>query len=166
MTTHSPLFFSKNQEKILNELINASLTPKAIATRASIILLYAQGKPHTQICEILNISYAPIYKWSQRWQKAKPLLDQMEMENKSSLKSTIIDVLKDSPRSGAPPKFKEEQIMQIIALACTSPQNEGLPVSQWSCRLLAEHVKQLGIAKSISYKQINNFLKSRSVKTS
>lgn len=167
MTTCSITLLSEGQTRILEDLVNASLTPKVIVTRAKLILLHALGMPPSVICKKLEISYTPVYKWLNRWLKAKPTLDQIEKEKTGyDLKKEIINTLKDASRSGAPCKFTEEQVLQIIALACTSPETEDLPVSHWSCRMLAEHAQRLGLVKSISYKQINNFLKSGGVKTS
>jgi putative transposase len=161
------VLLSKAQMQILEELASASLTPQVVAIRAKILLLLDQGVPTSIICSELGISYTPVYRWQKRWLQVKISLNQIEKEKKKhELKDAIINTLKDAPRSGAPSKFTEEQVMQIIALACTSPEDESLPVSQWSCRLLAEHAKQLGIVENISFKQINNFLKSGYVKTS
>jgi putative transposase len=155
-----------NQKQILESLINASYTPKIVAMRANIILLHAYGKPPSMIRRELGISYPPIYKWKERWIQAKDVLDQTEKEKtKFDLKTAIEDTLKDANRSGAPPVFTEVQVLQIIALACSPPQSENLPVSHWSCRLLAEHAQKKGIVKSISHSQINFFLKSGADKT-
>lgn len=156
-----------SQKQILIKLANASLTPKAIATRANIILLHSQGLSASSISKELGISQPPVYKWRNRWPKIKSSLDTIEKEKtKFELEKALKDALSDSPRSGAPPQFSDEQVMQIIALACSSPEAENIPVSQWSCRLLAKYAQKLGIVESISFKQINNFLKSRGDKTS
>lgn len=159
--------FAEGQMRILEELAKASLTPKAIAIRARIVLLLEQGKVPSLIQEELDVSYPSIYKWKNRWFRIKTTLDQIEKEKtRHELKIAIKKALEDAPRKGAPQKFSDVQVLQIISLACTSPEAEGLPVSHWSCRLLAEHAKQLGIVESISHKQISNFLKSGGVKTS
>jgi putative transposase len=167
MNTSSYSKPSDAQKKILIKIANASLTSKVIIDRAKIILLCTEGMSVSNICAELGISHHPVYKWRKRWPEIKIKLDQIEKEKKKNeLEKAIKSALSDAPRSGAPPQFKEEQVMQIIALACTSPQEEGLPVSHWSCRLLADHAQELGIVESISFKQVNNFLKSRGVKTS
>jgi len=167
MNIDSSTILSDTQKKLLSKLANASLTPKVIGDRAKIILLTTEGMSVSNICLELGVSHHPVYKWRKRWPEIKSKLDQIEKEkNNHKLETAIKECLHDAPRSGTPPKFKEEQVMQIIALACTLPEAEGLPVSQWSCRLLAEYAKELGIVESISFKQINNFLKSGGVKTS
>lgn len=164
-TNTSEACLTDTQKQILEDLAKASLTPKAIALRANIILLYAQGVPPSIIRTELQISYPPIYKWQERWLKAKSMLDQTEKEKtRHELKKAIELTLKDAFRSGAPQTFTEVQVLQIIALACTSPQEEDLPVSHWSCRLLAEYAQKKGIVKYISFTQVNFFLKSRADK--
>lgn len=155
------------QMRILENLINASLTPKSVALRANIIRLLAFGISPTEISTSLNITYPPIYKWKDRWLALKPMLDKLEKEkSQHELKTVITKSLKDAYRSGAPTKFAEDQVMKILSLACKSPESEGLPITHWSATTLAEHAKVLGIVTSISPRQISNFLKSRGVKTS
>lgn len=160
-----PLY--EGQMQILEELANASLTPKVIAIRAKIILFLEQGIEPSLVHVKLGVSYPTIYKWKHRWFQIKETLNQIEKEKtRHELKTTIKNAIKDAPRKGTPTKFSDVQIMQIVSLACTPPNAEGLPVSQWSCRSLAEHATRLGIVESISYKQISNFLKSGVSKTS
>lgn len=160
------LVLSGNQQKILEELVNSPYTPKTISMRANIILQFAQRKPTSIIRDELKISYPPIYKWQGRWMQAKASLDQIEKEkSKHELKLSIEKTLGDAIRSGAPSTFTEMQVLQIIALACTPPKDEELPISHWSCRLLAEYAQKKGIVKKISHSQINFFLKSGANKT-
>lgn len=166
-SNNSNIFLSETQKQILNDLVQARYTPKIIAMRANIILLLAQEKAVSVVRNILNISFPSIYKWQKRWLQDKATLDQVEMnKTKHELKIAIENTLKDSPRSGSPPTFTEAQVLQIIALACTAPSEENLPVSHWSCRLLAEYSQKKGIVKKISHSQISVFLKSGADKTS
>jgi putative transposase len=146
--------------------VKARYTPKIIVMRANIILLLAQQTSVTKIRGLLSISYPPIYKWRERWMKDKQELDKIEKnKTKQELKIAIESALHDSPRSGSPSTFTEEQVLQIIALACTSPSEENLPVSHWSCRLLAETARKKGIVEGISHSQVYVFLKSGANKT-
>ncbi len=164
--THMNINLTKTQQKVLEHIVNASTSSKAISLRASIILLLAEGSSKYNLVKNLKVSWPTVNKWEARWLQALPILNEIE-KNKPmhELKEAIVANLKDAPRSGAPATFTEEEVMQIVALACTSPESQGLPISQWSCRSLAEYVRRLGIVESISYKQINNFLKSRGIKT-
>ena len=64
--------------------------------------------------------------------------------------------LYDNPRSGRPIKITAEQRDQITVLACeSSPEGS----SQWSLRLLADKVVELGYCDSISHSQVGEILK-------
>lgn len=64
--------------------------------------------------------------------------------------------LYDNPRPGRPIKFTAEQKDKITILACEeSPEGS----SQWSLRLLADKVVELGYCDSISHSQIGEILK-------
>lgn len=67
-----------------------------------------------------------------------------------------LKMLKDKARSGRPPEINGLQRAKITALAC-SKAPEGY--SQWSLRLLADKVVELGYCEHISYKSVGNILK-------
>ena len=71
-------------------------------------------------------------------------------EPQATLRRTIEDVLSDAPRAGAHGKFSAEQMTQIMAVACESPEQSGRPVDHWTHRELADEAKQRGIVLSIS----------------
>ena len=60
-----------------------------------------------------------------------------------------------------PPKFTPEEITGIIALACESPADSGLPVSHWTPPELAREAVRRGIVESISPRQVDRFLAKR-----
>jgi hypothetical protein len=62
--------------RVLEELANASLTPKVIAIRARIILLLEQGMAPPLIRAKLGVFYPCIYKWKNRWFQIKIAFDQ------------------------------------------------------------------------------------------
>ena len=49
-----------------------------------------------------------------------------------------------------PGLFPPEIVLQVKALACELPANQGVPLSRWSRRELAAHVCQSGLVASIS----------------
>ena len=64
--------------------------------------------------------------------------------------------LYDKPRPGRPIKITAKQRDQITVLACeSSPEGS----SQWSLRLLADKVVELGYCESISHSQVGEILK-------
>ena len=75
------------------------------------------------------------------------------------LRQSIESILADAPRSGAPPTFTAEQIVQIVAVSCENPEQSGRPVTHWTPGELANEVVKRGIVKSISPRQVGRFLK-------
>jgi len=73
--------------------------------------------------------------------------------------------LSDLPRSGTPPKFTAEQLVQIMAVACEAPAESGRPVSHWTPPELADEVVKRQIVESISPSSVWRFLKSGRLKT-
>lgn len=69
-----------------------------------------------------------------------------------------LNCLYDEVRPGRPIKIQVEQKDQITLLACAAPP-EGH--SQWSLRLLADKVVELGYCDSISHAQVDKILKKR-----
>lgn len=71
-------------------------------------------------------------------------------------KGDVAKVIEDKPRPGQPPKITPQVEARITALAC-SQAPEGR--SQWSLRLLAEKVVELGYADSLSHEAVRKCLK-------
>lgn len=69
-----------------------------------------------------------------------------------------LNCLYDGTRPGRPIKIQAEQNDQITLLACDAPP-EGH--SQWSLRLLADKIVELGYCESISHTQVDKILKKR-----
>jgi putative transposase len=75
-------------------------------------------------------------------------------------------VLSDQLRPGTPSKFSVEQIVQIVALACESPQNAQRPVNQWTPTELAQEAVKRGLVEDISPRSVGRFLKRGNLATS
>lgn len=69
-----------------------------------------------------------------------------------------LDCLYDAPRPGRPIEITVEQEDQITLLAC---EEAPAGYSQWSLRLLADKVVELGYCDEISHSQIRGILKKR-----
>jgi putative transposase len=67
-----------------------------------------------------------------------------------------LQALLDRPRSGRPVEIDGEQRAKITALAC-SPPPEGH--AEWSLRLLADKVVELGFSEQISHTHVRSILK-------
>ena len=158
---------SKQQEVLLQKLIRRSQSPQSLVTRAKIVLDGAQfGRRNQQIARELGISNQTVKKWRERWLQGSATIDIVENEaGEAELTQSIIQLLSDQPRSGAPPTFTAEQICQIIAVACESPALSNRPITGWTPRELADEVIQRGIVPTISASQVRLFLKRGGVET-
>jgi transposase len=67
-----------------------------------------------------------------------------------------LQALYDRPRSGRPVQIDGEQRAKITALACSTPP-EGH--AEWSLRLLAGKVVELGFSEAISHTHVGTILK-------
>jgi hypothetical protein len=71
----------------------------------------------------------------------------------------ITRILSDRSRPGTTNYFSTEQVVQIVALACETPQASGYPVSHWTPTELAAKAIQRGIVEKISPRSVGRFLK-------
>lgn len=134
----------------LEELVRRHLTPQQIALRARIILAADEGQNNSQIARRLGLSLDMVRLWRNRWLGLQPIsLEDLSVE----------DRLYDAPRPGAPRRISDEQVCQIIALACEVPEQSGRPISQWTGREIAEEIKRRGIVEEISERHAARLLK-------
>ncbi len=120
--------------------------------RAQLILLAAAGVSNTQLNRELQLERGQVRLWRERWLAATSQLATVEAENSSDreLMGVISAILSDRSRPGTTNYFSTEQVVQIVALACESPQAAGYPVSHWSATELATEAIKRGIVEKIS----------------
>src|SRR5206468_463403 len=104
----------------------------------------------------------PVRTWRARWLRGAPRLGAAVSAGDEDrlLARLVADALDDAPRSGAPPTFTAEQVVQIVALACEPPPGSDRPVSHWTPRELAEEAVTRGIVPTISPRSVGRFLGS------
>ena len=126
---------SERQRQILERLVDAKKTPQQLAERARIVLKSAEGISNVEQAEILDVDRQRVRRWRGRWADAT-------------------DALREA-----------EQVAQILALACESPKESGLPVSHWTPADLTREVLKRGIVESISPRHVDRFLRGGSRST-
>jgi putative transposase len=140
-------------------LLRQHRAPQALVRRIRIVLAAAAGVPNEQIAQHLGCSPKTARRWRARWAAAQPDLAAVDTDE-PALRALMAEVLADAPRPGAPPTFSAEQIVQIIALACTPPADAGRPVNAWTPRELADEAEKRQIVTSISARSVGRFLKA------
>ena len=156
------------QRAVLEELVRAQQTPQALAARCRVVLLSEQGVDNMEQGRRLMMDRQRVRRWRRRWGAEESALRGLERKKASDeeLRTRIIEVLSDNPRSGTPSKFTPEQVTSIIALACEVPADSGLPISHWTPTELAREAIKRGIVGAISARQVDRFLsRSTSVPT-
>lgn len=151
---------TERQQAVLQTMSRSSTCPQGLALRAVMILLAFEGHDNEQIAAALGCERHTVGIWRVRWRDAFPRLVVVECcEKDSALQRAIEDLLSDLPRGGCHGKFTAEQVTQILAVACESPEDCGRPVTHWTAKELADEVVKRGIVESISARQVGRFLK-------
>jgi putative transposase len=150
------------QRAILEQIVRRQTSPQHQVRRARIVLLAAAGEPNQCIAARLDIHREMVSVWRGRWAAAA---DRLTAATEAAipeheLRALIQDILADAPRPGTPATFTAEQIVQIVALACTAPAESGRPVTHWTPRELADEAIERGIVATISPQSVERFLKS------
>jgi len=156
-----PITIPPAQRAVLERLVRRPTSPQGLVRRAQIILAAADGARNTQIAQHLGCSMLTIRTWRARWAAAAAHLAVVEAAaDDRALWETITTLLADAPRPGAPDTFAAEQLVQIIALACTPPADSGRPVEDWTPRDLADEAVKRKIVSAISPRTVGRFLKA------
>jgi len=150
---------SEKEEKILRENATGTHTPLHLKMRSAIILQASEGKSNNAIEREMRLNSETVKLWRDKYGAQNEEIRQTEASRPHKMRSFIEEILSDAPRAGAPPKFTDEQVASIIALACEDPMKLGLPFSHWSPKLLQIEAIKLGIIESISVRQVGRFLK-------
>lgn len=161
----SALLLSNQQKPLLERLADKPSTAQYLVMRARIVLLTAEGYAKAYIAQELGVDDKTVACWRKRWITNQEDLTDFEQnidakQNRAKvMTSKIVDILNDAPRKGAPPKFTQEQIKQIVALACEEPEDVGVPISHWTHEVLAREAASRGIVESISTTRLWEILK-------
>lgn len=113
----APLTLSEPERRQLTEWTRRPKTAQALALRARIVLLAAEGRSNTEIAHRLHTALPTAGKWRQRF------LDHR------------LDGLLDEPRPGTPRKLSDAEVERVLARTLES-QPKG--ATHWSTRSLAQ----------------------------
>ena len=153
------ILISEKQQEILQIIVRSTTVPQRLIQRARIILLSFERVRNEEIATQVGLSRKQVGLWRRRWKQSFDALVSIECrEPHAVLRRTIEVVLSDAPRAGALGTFSAEQMTQIMAIACESPEHSNRPVDHWTHRELADEAKQRGIVTSISASQVGRYL--------
>jgi transposase len=104
---------------MLRRWAGATQAPAAVAQRAKILLLAADGMANTEIAQRLGVSRPTVIAWRKRYAR-----------------EGLIAELADRPRCGRPQTVRRDRRAEILATTLAPPP-QHLGVTHWSSRLLA-----------------------------
>ena len=158
--TAAKVIVTEKQHAILEQIANARTASQQLIQRAKIILLAFGGMLNMQIHEQVGLNRQQVGLWRRRWADSWQALVSIEChENHATFQRAIEQTLSDAPRSGSPGTFTGEQVTQILAVACESPELSGRPIDNWTHRELTDEVIKRQIVLTISVRQVGSYLK-------
>jgi transposase len=119
-----PLAIAPEDLHTLGQWRRSSSIQAALAERAKILLLAAEGVSNTEIARQVDCSRPTVILWQQRYTQHG------------------LDGRGDKPRAGRPQTVRRDRRAEILAVTL-SPPPEHLGVTHWSTRLLAA---ELGVS--------------------
>ena len=157
-----PIVLTARQQAVLEQITRRQTNPQHLVRRAQIILTAATSLNNDQVARALGVDRGTVRIWRGRWLDAADQLHASEAADATdqALTASVQTVLADAPRSGAPDTFTAEQAVQIVALACSRPQDANRPTTYWIAREVADEAVQRGIVATISPRTVERFLKS------
>ncbi len=147
------------EEELLQRVCRRQTSSQHQVRRAQIILKAAEGMTNKQIAQELSLARITVRDWRGRWAEVASGLAEIAEQAEKELLAAIEEVLSDAYRSGTPPTFSAEQVVQIIALACEAPVDSERPVSHWTPKEIAAEAVKRGIVESTSPQSVERFLK-------
>jgi transposase len=129
---------SPTNREYLETLIRKGELKAKTFRRALALLELDRGRTYTAVAQIVNMTIPTLSTLAREYQ------------------ANGLSALSDKPRSGRPIVIDGEQRAKITALACSTPP-EGH--AEWSLRLLADKVVELGFCEQISHTEVRTILK-------
>ena len=156
------LTLSARQQAILEHLTRRHSSSQALVRRAQIVLAAATGANNSQIAQRLVLHRETVRIWRERWLNQAARLEASEAAgaDQATLTSLVQNLLADLPRPGAPDTFTAEQVVEIVALACTPPPEAQRPTTHWTPRDLADEAVKRKLVTAISPRSVGRFLKA------
>lgn len=161
--TAAKVTVSEKQWVVLEEFRRSRSVSKCIQQRATVVLLAFEGLLNEEIAPEVGLNPQQVGVWRQRWREGWETLCVWECSEPRRLREGILELLQDAPRPGSPAKFTAEQVAQIIALACESPQLSDRPIVRWTHRELRDEILQRKIVESISLAHVGRLLRKAAV---
>ncbi len=127
----------------------------------------ALGESNSSISRRLELDREQVRLWRERWREASEQLSAAEQQQVTDKKLMVLifEILSDRQRPGTTKSFTVEQVVQIVAIACESPEKSHRPISHWTPKELGDEARKRGIVDKISPRSVGRFLKRSHAQT-
>jgi transposase len=147
-------------QQILCQFSSSRVIGNAVGSRAKIILMAFKKQDNDTIARALGFCTKTVGLWRRRWRDSFAALLQMQFgESSAAFRRAIVECLSDAPRTGSQGKFRAEQIVSLVCIACEPPEDSDRPVTSWTGRELADEAQKRGLVDSISPSHVNRILR-------
>lgn len=134
---------NKKQRSYLKDYVSKGVHPARSVRRARALLLLSEGFPQVQVAERVGCCLATITNLITHYRQVEGAVEQ---------------AIRERPRPGQPRLITPSVEAHITALACSeSPDGRG----EWTLRLLAGRVVELGYVEHLSHEAVRGVLKKK-----
>ena len=128
--------------------------------RIQIVLAAATGLQNKDITFQYGLERHRVSKWRKRWAKQHQDWQQSDAQLRPPMSERLVLLwLDDQKGRGRKIQITVEQRAKVAGLSLETPEHNGLPVTHWTLKLLAEMSKQHGIVEAISRSTVYRILK-------
>ncbi|MCH2246734.1 MAG: helix-turn-helix domain-containing protein [Crocosphaera sp.] len=147
-----PIQISSRTEMLLQQIVRGTTNPYRLVRRAKLILGAVHGESNSSMSRRLELDREQVALWRKRWREQSEKLAAAEQQQVTDKKLMVLikEILSDRPRPGTTKSFTVEQVVQIVAIACESPEKSDRPISHWTPKELADEAMKRGIVEEIS----------------
>ncbi len=132
---------NKKQRAYLTDYVSKGVHPARSMRRARALLLRSEGLPHVQVAELVGCCLATITNLLTHYRQVE---------------GDVTQAIEERPRPGQPRLITPEVEAHITALACAEGPDGR---EEWTLRLLAGKVVELGYVAHLSHEAVWGVLK-------
>lgn len=156
-----PITLTPPMQAALEHLCRCPTSPHALLRRARIVLAAATGARTETIARDLGCTATMARTWRARWAEAAERLVALPTTTGArEWHGAVSAALADAPRAGAPPTFRAEQVVRIVAIACEPLPTPDCQDSHWTATAVARVAVERQLVPAISPRTVGRFLGS------
>ena len=140
------LTLSRRERRDIEAALRRQCGEARLHRRVRMVLLAAEGRSVSAIARDPGTCRARVGHWLRQFAEHR------------------LAGLTDSPRSGRPPEISPLERHQVIATACRSPMDLGVPRILWDHATLATAVVSSGLVRAISPRTVGRIIEDAEIK--